>query len=96
MKYCKKHKEFYPAISKCSWCEANKLVMIDNINRYKNKYCECTKSHFKITDEGVAHKGVLFLRFENENEKLNLLNMGDKEMYEFLNYKWNLYMSLND
>lgn len=67
----------------------------NSTRKWLNKYCKCDKTHFELTDEGVKHKGVLFLRFKGENERVNLLNLLD-DGYDYLNDKWNFFMSIND
>jgi hypothetical protein len=72
------------------------MIKMGKIRRvWINKYCKCDETHFEITREGVKHKGVLFLVFECENDYNNLINMDERDKYDYLNGEWNFYTAMN-
>ena len=64
--------------------------------KWKNKYCKCDISHFKIDLVGcIMHKKVHFANLEqDEIDEFNA--MTEAEKVEFLNGYWNYYMVMMD
>ena len=68
----------------------------DLYKKWKDKYCKCDISHFKIIGNRIYHKGVWFNTFHFEEELKDFNNFTEQEKLNFLNGSWNFYMAIQD